>query len=152
MGGGSPEIRLLTAVRLGRRGMAAEAWARGQCSRRVGLPGAFGGWSGADSARGGAARLGSGGRRAVKRWRELARWSRGRAGAAQQHRIAVVLVAEVGGGRALIRQDGVTDVGGAPLLPTGGDGRRAKLWQSWRYVSEQEQVVSVSLLIQRGEE
>jgi hypothetical protein len=136
MGGGSPEIRLLTAVRLGRRGMAAEAWARGQCSRRVGLPGAFGGWSGADSARGGAARLGSG----------------GRAGAAQQHRIAVVLVAEVGGGRALIRQDGVTDVGGAPLLPTGGDGRRAKLWQSWRYVSEQEQVVGVSLLIQRGEE
>jgi hypothetical protein len=68
----------------------------------------------------------------VKGWCELARRSRGRAWAAQQHRGAVVLVAEVGGGHATIRQHDAVGVGGASLLPTGGDGRRAKLRQWWR--------------------
>jgi hypothetical protein len=61
-----------------------------------------------------------------------ARWSRGRAGAVQQRRGAVVLVAEVGGGRTMMRQHDATD---APLLPTGGDGRRAKLQQWWRLLT-----------------
>jgi hypothetical protein len=58
-----------------------------------------------------------------------ARWSRGGARAVQQRRGAVVLVAEVGGGRTMMWQHGAT---GAPLLPTASDDRRAKLRQWWR--------------------
>jgi hypothetical protein len=136
-------IEAKTGQRLRQRGTVAEAWGRGRCNRRVGreatlgCPGSCRGRSGADSVEGG-----------PSAWRcshgeedsfhgttfgtmtQCNRWSKGRARVVQQRRGVVVLVAEVGGGRVMMRQHDVT---GALLLPTGGDSRRAKLRQWWRY-------------------
>jgi hypothetical protein len=96
--------------------MVVEAQAGGQCNKRVrreatrGRPGACGGWSRADSVGGGPSvwrhsrsEEDSACSAVFETMARHARWSRGRARAVQQRRGTVVLVAEVGGGRVMMR-------------------------------------------------